>query len=567
MNNSIYIGELTISKWDGNRIVQNNSVRVYQHVIQEISPILTPDLFQASTEELLFIARILNIPSHSPWYYSKDNQSKIPFPAYDPQTIREDIYYWLTFNKPHVQNKPLFNIRRKTISKLEFQSYIYKIGIYGISNSQRNNEQTRFIVEWGYGQPPTRYTNIKDLYKETLIVSLNLPSSYSQRISTILQLQTLEALALKNNDLLIEQTFQTTDAQRVYTDISAYVDLIGKMSSTTLSVDYILGKPYLSSFSYHEVERLWDDLPRMLKQYTDIQIESALGQIVKTEYGNRRVDYIKQVIDIITRPQWRLLTNNHAYLCQPHISVISQTLFTEIPQFLAYGSLLNGYTAYDFDDLQTVLTNYQHLHVFPDPYDTNAHFTVDDIKHILNILPQSPLEEAFHALLDNIRQEVYIHIIHWMNKHPETRSTIEDYFLKLFEMGMYLRRWQGPGNPYPLLDTLTENETFNCPIAFQTSTNATITGGQLGDLLNTIPEIKDNILDLPIYTKYDGEFKSSISTIGEFISSLAPTGTELGFCIRVSSHQIAYTGAYYMKKLFGNQPPNFDLYQDNIAWH
>lgn len=600
----LYLGKFTLPP--------DHVVDMYQTVFPESDPILPEDLLQAPTDMLLYIARVLNVPSHNLYYYDKTGKIKIPYAAVNPKTVREDIYYWKPLYNKQCACKSLDRdanlyaashgcdghpefIRQNgryyeypTIFDAEDIRSLDERGVYHLWLHPMEYGESKFLNSRVYGVPAKNkqiiYLYIRALltvFSKTHDTAVNVERFDISEVKYVKQIISFFERIVHSRtpelDEYIKTTFETRHPKRVFDDIHEYMDLMVNKEETDLEMNLIL--------EYDTDE----DLVELFTKYTDNQIEDIIGDVnvignfiiqdvidevvhnaipnFETVYPGRYVrdDFLSAAANIVLVSQWRLLSSKMHHLCNNQQTIISQQSFENLPNFLAYGSINDGYTCYAIEDLEHSFNNYHTLGIFPDPYDTNKHFTALDIRQMGHVLPPSEFKTSLieHSSLRG-NYEVFIQ---WLDSHPEYRVMVEQYFIHLFELGMYLRRWNGPNHAYPLTETLTEGETFECAQAFQTSTNATIVGGQMGDILDQLNNGKSLILNLPIYQRINNQPTTIIYTIGELINALQPNERELGLCIRISSGQIAYTGAVYLDKIFGIQPPNFNYHQNIIAWH
>lgn len=114
---------------------------------------------------------------------------------------------------------------------------------------------------------------------------------------------------------------------------------------------------------------------------------------------------------------------------------------------LTYGNLINGYTCIKLDELKKWILNYG-LRI---PYDQNGRLNDNDIKFLLKYTNEHDSE--LNKILYNILYPDIKKTLDVLYKHETT--VVVNFFKELFYLGMYFRRWYGPGTPYPLREADT----------------------------------------------------------------------------------------------------------------
>lgn len=130
------------------------------------------------------------------------------------------------------------------------------------------------------------------------------------------------------------------------------------------------------------------------------------------------------------------------------------------------------------------------------------------------------------------------------------KDKVVKYLYRLIDTGMYMRKWKGPPDPYPLEERITKeheqakvDENVNMSMSKFTHSN------------NKLPK-EISILDLPL-VKYDqGHYVESNSefdglTIGDRITILSKGDNinEMSSCVRMSSNWMVGSAYYYLQLL------------------
>lgn len=186
-------------------------------------------------------------------------------------------------------------------------------------------------------------------------------------------------------------------------------------------------------------------------------------------------------------------------------------------------------------------------------------------------------------------------------KYPDTRPLIKQFLLEYFYLGMYMRRWKGPGNPYPYKKAETVavegegEEGYNKAgvLALMTPHVA-----KVNDTLNSIKSISKEaakfLSDLRLVKHHEGEvtqqlpnesgsLKNSIGenleyTIGKRILVVDEKGRPVlndkgkqkyevqNRCVRTSSPSFIGSGAYYLDLFYGEKVPDYDITKVESMW-
>lgn len=127
---------------------------------------------------------------------------------------------------------------------------------------------------------------------------------------------------------------------------------------------------------------------------------------------------------------------------------------------------------------------------------------------------------------------------------------LRQYLLNLFEFGMYIRQWRGPGTPYPLL----ARDTTLCIRQGTYNQQETLIYNSLVQLvesyLNAPDRIKDSIKNLNTVTYQDNQYIIGGRKIQDIVDHIIGGQG----CMRIYSSNIITTAVYYLQSLFGISP-------------
>lgn len=130
------------------------------------------------------------------------------------------------------------------------------------------------------------------------------------------------------------------------------------------------------------------------------------------------------------------------------------------------------------------------------------------------------------------------------------REAIQDYLKQLFYVGMYMRRWKGPGFSYPLLEEeTTRNWGTNGP-----EENVRPKLDKLADLMMNIKVLSEEasifVENLREVQHFEGKIRVSRDVFHD-LKHLLDITIKGNYCIRMASTFFIGTGAHYIK-LFEN---------------
>ena len=301
------------------------------------------------------------------------------------------------------------------------------------------------------------------------------------------------------------------------------------------------------------------DIENYVSKLTDNEIFSNIG--VYVPYSNR-IELVRNTVQSITRPRFMYPTRRTETRCYNVATVINETEITDATVFMVcYGTALK-YHMYELDELTRAFNRDDETRAmeFRRPENFRTKFSVQDIEGLRQLLtcfaPTKDITDLMTRIdegLIDAREKIAFDDTaraQMQRFDKPTCDMIQQYLRQVFATGMYMRRWQGPGYPFPLKneDTRTQKEP-----------DAKVTE-QLGigiELLKQMGNPARNFcLNLKI-CEYNGQGNldhGQATFEGEWDAVIK--GTQ---CIRMASSKFVGTGYHYLRALFRETIPGMDV--------
>lgn len=129
-------------------------------------------------------------------------------------------------------------------------------------------------------------------------------------------------------------------------------------------------------------------------------------------------------------------------------------------------------------------------------------------------------------------------------KSVQDKEAYIHYLWLVFYAGMYMRRWLGPGHPYP-------HEAKDTLINMDPTPNITMALNDIADASGPIT------IDIPVLDRYDDRVHVTEYTLGPFLQNVR----EERFCIREAGTMLITTAAYFLENAFGVEVPGLELHR------
>lgn len=182
-----------------------------------------------------------------------------------------------------------------------------------------------------------------------------------------------------------------------------------------------------------------------------------------------------------------------------------------------------------------------------------------------NIQGSPELTESANAVIRNIkcvarrRSASNAYDIAQMAKFDSFTSKVQasifEYLKKIFEVGMYQRRWAGPPNPYPVKSVDTMRSNFNSDLEV---IPRLLEAAAMLVAIRSVSGVAGKFVDDLLVVRHGGG-KEVRSSGAESDLASAIEGVSKGeLCIRIMSGMFVGTGAYYAELFCNYQFPHYD---------
>lgn len=296
-----------------------------------------------------------------------------------------------------------------------------------------------------------------------------------------------------------------------------------------------------------------------LHQFTDEELFRHIGAYIV--YRNRR-DLVEGLTALCKEEQFFIPTVRRCRNAQTLL--FSDTSDPDL-FIIAYGTIQN-YVGYEIDELMTSF-HYEgndpndREFFFYRPDDIKQTFGLRDIKDLLNLLHHFPGTDKLVKHIEmgleeiNSKSDYNRSVIRDFNQvSPYELELVKAFFHQLFIAGMYMRRWRGPGHPYPI----REVETHRSEMPDLEVTQALVKCDQILESLS--PPVRSKIYNLKVVQCLG----TQIHRLGEKLESVYNRIKNDQLCIRFGSSILIWTSYHYIYLLFREQIPNFSPHQVDI---
>lgn len=313
------------------------------------------------------------------------------------------------------------------------------------------------------------------------------------------------------------------------------------------------------------------------------ELDSIMNFDPKITYNELRVLYLENSFHHLLQPEViEEYTSIYSFPLQPLIdkNQSSEIVNTEI---ICYGTLSYTQEFHEYMKAFTIrelVDNFIHYEELVDPFEKEL-FSDHSIIKLKNICIRIANTEAkilnrvradakeLSALISSIlikRKGLDESIINWTEKAKNNQLCMDTLYA-LLDIGMYLRSWKGPPNPYPIKLDRNGNNIFDIKILpnreiednyFKSSLRFWELDQQLDDDLK--------ISKLPIYIyrneKYERVKDSSFhgNTIADRLDIVnkGDFTSMMSSCVRLSSNWFLSSVCYYLSML-GNRPDSLNI--------
>lgn len=350
---------------------------------------------------------------------------------------------------------------------------------------------------------------------------------------------------------------------RFYNSFFDYLELLGRPNS--------LPPLTLNTIKQLNANRK-ETLISFLKKYIDEDIVNLVGSIDL----NFRNDFLLEAAERLLQTKVFILRPYEAILCNNRESAVMLDEFNELEYpFLGRGSLANGFDCYTLQELiDTFESNRTPNGIinFKDPLHYESTFRVVDLRDFTDTLRtgrgETVLPQEIIDLFDNYVQQAelqkrsdyqqILQLRQWAKEDPANAEIMLNFWTSYFHMGMYMRQWKGPGNPYPVrADETGEEAGRGTATETEIMQNVTQEKIKMNEYMDQMPDtIREIIRGLFVVKRYHGRVEPHGRTIYNLYTEVITRGV---YCIRMASGPWAYTGAYYLKQIINKNIPGFNL--------
>jgi len=208
-----------------------------------------------------------------------------------------------------------------------------------------------------------------------------------------------------------------------------------------------------------------------LEQCTDRELLNHYG--IKTT-GTARLQNIDQLMYLAVNKSFMLLHHRNNAV---NDETTMLTMVTDYTIFMIAYGYLESYRVYELSELIQAFTEYRidngKRYVFKRPEDPRTYFRIEDMKTLRGLLEGYTTASFKNDVMDLLLiinvgmadleanclpsdDEVYKH---FCDLSPIMVGLWKKFLYHTLDTGFYMRRWRGPGTPYPILDAETRRST------------------------------------------------------------------------------------------------------------
>jgi hypothetical protein len=398
-----------------------------------------------------------------------------------------------------------------------------------------------------------RHHNISNSRQEHLLHELYDIESESEWIHTLMmEPHPLEPILLnfeaynvsdiiRTFGMVIPRSFENNVREYILNNIISYKDILTRGDLKNISLETLRRR------NQHTIRSHF-------KKLTDYEIFNFLG--VYIAYRSR-TELVERALNSMVHNTFMMpLRRNHSVNSETIMGtpISDQTIF-----MIGYGTVFQ-YRLYEIPefigafhrDSDTGALEFRH------PHNLSNYYTFDDIDILINLLRSYEPTEEITLLLNRIEEG----IIEARDKiafdttarealrqfNSNSIDLMKQFLRQIFYTGMYMRRWLGPGHPFPLESSTTNGADPEKEVAKQI--------GIAMELLKSMGALERQFcMNLRVceYNKQGG-IDSGRTTFDQDWNRVVKG--EL--CIRMASSRFVGTGYHYLRVLFKETIPNMN---------
>lgn len=327
-----------------------------------------------------------------------------------------------------------------------------------------------------------------------------------------------------------------------------------------LLYELVLSRGNFCLLPLSKVQRMKElELDEYISRLKDREIQRIFGII---HPYNSRLQLVNNVIRSIQQKTFFIPFERSYEKSRNHTTYfmnydITDTSFTAI----CFGTIIRHYT-YDIEDL--VYSFYMDPETGEirarKPHNIRKTFKKEQLESLLELLQELNPTEQVNTLIQRINNvfifqedrlasdEIIKNVFRIFDENQ--KQVIKDFLYQLFYTGMFMRRWPGPGHPYPL-------ETRATLVNINPNDNVYRELVKLDEIINRMDDlVKIFCLEQLNTCEYDnGKIRLIQRKIYQEI-------IDVGYrdhCIRVSSNRFIGTGFHYVRTLFKEIIPGVNI--------
>ena len=313
------------------------------------------------------------------------------------------------------------------------------------------------------------------------------------------------------------------------------------------------------------IERLMvmrpSDVETYFSKLTDQEIHNSIGAYVPY---NRRVELVQNTIALINTPSFFYPTVR-SYQRARNRETINLTDITDLNVFMiAYGTMAK-YDVYELDDIigaftrdtETGLLSFRH------PENQHIKFTVQEVEGLRQLLACFPSTPGITRIIELIDQglidahEKLAQDDEYMTRLQRfpvlTKQLIQQFLRQVFYIGMYMRRWQGPGHAFPLKQADTKHNVPELELD-------AIVKKQIEPAVALLDQMGKEALEYCLnFRQCEYNQGGTIDVITEKFDAIWHRVGIGKQCIRMASSIFVGTGYHYLRVLFRETIPNINV--------
>lgn len=303
------------------------------------------------------------------------------------------------------------------------------------------------------------------------------------------------------------------------------------------------------------------DVETYLSKLTDQEIHNLMGVYVSY---NSRVELIQNTITLIHTPSFFYPTVR-LYQRARNRETINLTDITDLNVFMiAYGTMVK-YDVYELDDIigaftrdtETGLLSFRH------PENQHVKFTVQEVEGLRRLLMCFSSTPGIIRIIELIDQGLIdFHeklaqddeYMEQLRKFPvPTKQLIQQFLRQVFYIGMYMRRWRGPGYPFPLKKSDTQLNISELELD-------TIVKKQIEPAVVLLDQMGKGAAEYCLnFRQCEYNQGGTIDVITEKFNEIWHRVGSGKQCIRMASSIFVGTGYHYLRVLFRETIPNINV--------